>query len=95
MLFIEDLNNIEQDIDQYRERNECYPKVIAVKMTGVFTLGDKEESSHITMLLFLDALKIAVHTESFGGYKFMDKEQIDFIKNWKVEEFRTMVNLTK
>ncbi|GAG60999.1 unnamed protein product, partial [marine sediment metagenome] len=52
MLFIEDLNNIEQDIDQYRERNECYPKVIAVKMTGVFTLGDKEESSHITMLLF-------------------------------------------
>lgn len=95
MLFIEDLNNIEQDIDQYRERNECYPKVIAVKMTGVFTLGDKEESSHITMLLFLDALKIAVYTESFGGYRFMDKEQIDFIKNWKVEEFRTMVNLTK
>ncbi|MBA7509804.1 hypothetical protein ES705_01773 [subsurface metagenome] len=91
MLFIEDLNNIEQDIDQYRERNECYPKVIAVKMTGVFTLGDKEESSHITMLLFLDALKIAVYTESFGGYKFMDKEQIDFIKNWETEEFRSKV----
>ncbi len=95
MLFIEDLNNIEQDIDQYRERNECYPKVIAVKMTGVFTLGDKEESPHITMLLFLDALKIAVYVESFGGYKFMDKEQIDFIKNWEIEEFRTMVSLDK
>ena len=95
MLFIEDLESIEQDIDQYRERNECYPKVIAVKMTGVFTLGDKEESSHITMLLFLDALKIAVYTESFGGYKFMDKEQIDFIKNWKVEEFRSKVSLGK
>ncbi|GAG91143.1 unnamed protein product, partial [marine sediment metagenome] len=39
MLFIEDLNSIEQDIDQYREKNDCYPKVIAVKMTGVFTLG--------------------------------------------------------
>ncbi|GAG71657.1 unnamed protein product, partial [marine sediment metagenome] len=95
MLFIEDLNSIEQDIDQYRERNDCYPKVIAVKMIGVFTLGDEEDSSRITMLLFLDALKIAVYTESFGGYKFMDKEQIDFIKNWKVEKFRSMVSLDK
>jgi len=91
ILFVEDPNSIERSIDQYRERNECYPKVIAVKMTGVFALGDKEKSSHITMLLFLDALKIAVYTESFGGYKFMDKEQIDFIKNWEVEKFRSKV----
>jgi len=95
MLFVEDLKSIEQDIDQYRERNDCYPKVIAVKMIGVFALGDKEDSSHITMLLFLDALKIAVYTESFGGYKFMDKEQIDFIKNWEVEKFRSKVSLDK
>ena len=79
MLFVEDLDGIGQDIDQYKERNGCYPKVIAIKMTGVFTLGDKEDSSRITMLLFLDALKIAVYTESFGGYRFMDKEKIDFI----------------
>jgi len=95
MLFIEDLNSIEQDIDKYRERNECYPKVIAVKMTGVFALGDGENSSHITMLFFLDALKIAVYAESFGGYKFMDKGQIDFIKNWEVEKFRSKVSLDK
>jgi len=95
MLFVEDLNSIEQDIDQYRERNECYPKVIAVKMIGVLALGDEEDSSRIAMLLFLDALKIAVYTESFGGYKFMDKEQIDFIKNWEVEKFRSKVSLDK
>jgi rhamnose utilization protein RhaD (predicted bifunctional aldolase and dehydrogenase) len=95
MLFVEDLDGIGQDIDQYKERNGCYPKVIAVKMTGVFTQGDEENSSHIAMLLFLDALKIAVYTESFGGYKFMDKEQIDFIKNWEVEKFRSKVSLDK
>ena|GEM_PF-2715897 len=95
MLFIEDLERIEQNIEKYRERNECYPKVIAVKMTGVFTLGDKEDSSRITMLLFLDALKIAVYTESFGDYRFMNKKQIDFIKNWEVEEFRSKVSLNK
>jgi rhamnose utilization protein RhaD (predicted bifunctional aldolase and dehydrogenase) len=95
MLFIENLNSIEWDIDQYRERNECYPKVVAVKMIGVFALGDGEDSSHITMLFFLDALKIAVYAESFGGYKFMDKGQIDFIKNWEVEKFRSKVSLDK
>lgn len=95
MLFIENLNSIEQDIDKYREKNDCYPKVIAVKMIGVFALGDGEDSSHIAMLFFLDALKIAVYTESFGGHKFMDKEQIDFIKNWEVEKFRSKVSLDK
>lgn len=95
MLFVEDLNSIEQDIDQYRERNNCYPKVIAVKTTGVFAIGDGKNASHITMLLFLDALKIAVYAESFGGHKFMDKEQIDFIKNWEVEKFRSKISLGK
>jgi rhamnose utilization protein RhaD (predicted bifunctional aldolase and dehydrogenase) len=95
MLFVKDLNNIEQDIDKYKRRNDCYPKVIAVKITGVFALGDDKNTSHITMLFFLDALKIAVYTGSFGGHKFMDEEQIDFIKNWEVEKFRSKVSLDK
>jgi rhamnose utilization protein RhaD (predicted bifunctional aldolase and dehydrogenase) len=93
MLFAKDLSNIEQDIDKYKKRNDCYPKVIAVKMTGVFALGDDKNTTHMTMLFFLDALKIAVYAESFGGYKFMDIEQIDFIKKWEVEKFRSEVSL--
>ena len=64
-------------------------------MIGVFALGDGENSSHIAMLFFLDALKVAVYAESFGGYKFMDKGQIDFIKNWEVEKFRSKVSFGK
>jgi rhamnose utilization protein RhaD (predicted bifunctional aldolase and dehydrogenase) len=93
MLFVKDLSNIERDAEEYRKRNDCYPKVIAVKMTGVFALGDGKNTSHMTMLFFLDALKIAVYAESFGGYKFMDIEQIDFIKNWEVEKFRSKFDL--
>lgn len=95
MLFIEDLDKIERVIDEYRKRNECYPKVTAFKMTGVFAIGHDENASCVTMLLFLDALKIAVYTESFGGYSFMNKEQIDFIKNWEVEKFRSKISLRK
>ncbi len=91
MLFIENLENIEDNIDKYNRRNGCYPRVIAVKMLGVFTTGIKEIASHIAMISFLDALKIATYTESFGGYKFMDKNQIDFINSWQVEEFRSNI----
>jgi rhamnose utilization protein RhaD (predicted bifunctional aldolase and dehydrogenase) len=95
MLFIENLGSIKRDIDRYSKRNGCYPKVIAVKMLGVFTIGIKESTSRIAMLSFLDALKIAIYTESFGGYKFMDRKQIDFIKSWGVEEFRSEIILDK
>ena len=58
----------------------------------MFAPGDEENSSHVTMLFFLDALKIAVYAESFGGRKFMGRKQIDFIKNWEVDEFRSNIN---
>jgi rhamnose utilization protein RhaD (predicted bifunctional aldolase and dehydrogenase) len=93
MLFIENLENIEIDIDRYSKRNSCYPKIIAVKMIGIFAVGAKENTSRIALLSFLDALKIAIYAESFGGYKFMDKKQIDFIKSWEVEEFRSGIIL--
>lgn len=95
MLFVEDQDSIENDMDDYIKRNNCYPKIIAVKMTGVFAAGEKENISRLAMVFFLNALKISIYAESFGGYKFMDKSQIDFIMNWEVEKFRSKVSLGK
>lgn len=61
----------------------------------MFALGDKEDSSRPAMLLFFDALKIAVYTENFGSHRFMDKEQVGFIKKWEVEKFGSKVILDK
>jgi len=91
MLFIENPDNCRNNLEQYKNRNKCEPKIIAVKGQGVFTVGGSELTSHVAMSFFLDALKIFIYAESFGGYKFMDKEQIDFIKNWEVEKFRAKV----
>jgi len=95
MLFVEDPENLKMDIDKYRERNNCYPRIIAVKKTGIFAVGEKEDISKKAMEFFLNSLKIAVYAESFGGYKFMDKEQVDFIMNWEVEKYRSKVSFDK
>jgi rhamnose utilization protein RhaD (predicted bifunctional aldolase and dehydrogenase) len=92
MLFVDDVDLIEQSIDNYKKRNNCFPRIVALKNTGVFTLGESRDSSKTAMLLFIDALKISVYAESFGGAKFMNKEQIDFIKNWEVEKFRSKIS---
>lgn len=91
VFFLEDVEDIEKDIDKYWQRNSCYPKIIAVKHLGVFAIGKKVKISRMAMVFFLDALKIAIYAESFGGYKHMDKEIIDFIVNWEVEKFRSKI----
>jgi hypothetical protein len=43
-------------------------------------------------LLFLDTVKVAVFTESFGGPRFMDDDQIEFIRGWEVERYRSKMS---
>ncbi|MDD3366617.1 MAG: class II aldolase/adducin family protein [Sphaerochaetaceae bacterium] len=57
-------------------------KIIAVQETAVFAINEA------ALLLFLDTVKVAAFTESFGGPRFMDANQINFIRNWEVESYR-------
>lgn len=57
-------------------------KIIAVQKTAAFA------TSEAALLLFLDTLKVAAFTESFGGPRFMDEDQIAFIRDWEVESYR-------
>lgn len=66
----------------FEEKNGACPKVIAIQGTGAFCESDKSK------LLFLDTMKVAAYSESFGGPRFMTADQIDFIRHWEVESYR-------
>jgi len=68
------------------------PRIIAVKSLGVFGLANSEKTVDNALELFKDTQKIAVFSESFGGPRFMDEDQINFINNWEVERYRTKVS---
>ena len=68
------------------------PQVVLARGLGAFCLGPTEKTANQAHLLFLDEVKIAVTTPSFGGPRFMTPEHIDFIMNWEVEAFRSRVS---
>jgi len=45
-------------------------------------------------LLFLDAMRIAIYAEAFGGYRPLPREFTEFILNWEIETYRQKVAST-
>jgi len=79
------IEDIKESIRNYEISVGIKPKVLAVQQTAVIAIDES------AMALFIDTIKIAVFTESFGGPRFMDNDQIQFILNWEAEKYRVKV----
>jgi rhamnose utilization protein RhaD (predicted bifunctional aldolase and dehydrogenase) len=91
-LRVDDPASIETAWADFIGRNRALPRVIVIKNLGVFSCATDAASAEKAMLLYIDACKVAVYAESFGGPEHMAKEKIDFIRNWEVEKYRSSVN---
>jgi len=84
--------SIEEAVQQYRRRNGIFPIIICVEKLGVFAWGVSKKNAEIALSVFLDALKVAVLSRSFGGLSPLPADQVEFIRNWEVEAFRKRVS---
>jgi rhamnose utilization protein RhaD (predicted bifunctional aldolase and dehydrogenase) len=91
-LFVKEGAGLEEAWKQRMENTGLIPKTVAFRGLGVFGLGNSEKAAQTATELFVDALKVAVYSESFGGPLFMNGEQIGFINNWEVERYRSKVS---
>lgn len=78
---------------EYHNRKGIMPKVIFVKGEGVIVADDSAVALEYLHDLVLDFTQIAVLTASFGGPHPMTRDQIAFIENWEVENYRKKVSL--
>ncbi len=76
---------ISDAIAAYTKRNGHEPRIVAVEGLGVFARGDTAGA------MFIDALKVSVYAESFGGPSLMPRDKRDFIRHWEVERYRARV----
>ncbi|AEC02858.1 class II aldolase/adducin family protein [Parasphaerochaeta coccoides] len=76
---------VKASVEAFEQEHGVRPKVIVVQGVAVFAISDK------AMDLFTDTIKVAAYTESFGGPRFMDDDQIEFIRTWEVEKYRVSV----
>ena len=91
-LFIESAGDLEQKFAEYKKANGYAPKIVIAKGLGFFAVGQNEKDAKTAQVLFNDAIKVAVYSESFGGPLHMTEELVDFIINWEVESYRQKQN---
>lgn len=91
-LFVEDVTHIEKLIVKFENENNYTPRVIVVKNSGIIIIEDSEKTVNNVFDVFNDMLKICFLSENFGGYKPMNDNQIAFIDNWEVENYRRMMS---
>ncbi len=78
-------------IEEFEKKNTYYPKVIVQEKVGLILVEENERSIQTVLEVFNDMMKISYLSEQFGGQHFMTPEQIAFIDNWEVENYRRSV----
>jgi rhamnose utilization protein RhaD (predicted bifunctional aldolase and dehydrogenase) len=88
------LNELERGYSDFVKKYKRTPKLAAIRGLGIFGIGvnGNKKSASLAVDLFRDAAKIAAYAESFGGPRFMTRDQIDFINNWEVESYRSKIS---
>ncbi len=82
---------LEEGLAGYRHRTGTPPRVVGLEGTGVFCRGAGKRAAEQAWTLLLDALKVSIYAESFGGPRPMPPEQVEFIRGWEVESYRQAV----
>ncbi len=97
-LYIEHSSSAERIIDSFKSqlprfRNEYGypPKVIVIKNMGVFAVDDSFSAAEAVLDVYEDLVRISNYASQAGGLKFLSPEQIAFIDQWEVENYRRKV----
>lgn len=91
-LFVDEINDLAERVSGYERQYGFLPKVIALGNIGVISIEENEKSAQTIWEVFENILKISFLSENFGGPHFLNDEQIAFIDNWEVENYRRKIN---
>jgi rhamnose utilization protein RhaD (predicted bifunctional aldolase and dehydrogenase) len=87
-----ELGGIEGAWKDFLSRNGLPPRICLIGGLGAFSCAKNPSAADAAILLYTDACKVAAYAESFGGVSHMSKANIDFIRNWEVEKYRSSVS---
>jgi rhamnose utilization protein RhaD (predicted bifunctional aldolase and dehydrogenase) len=88
---METLTFAEEKIAAYLKKYGYLPKVLALQNQGVIGVEESLKSAQNVLDVYENILKISFYSENFGGPKFLNDEQIAFIDNWEVENYRRKI----
>ncbi|HIE43187.1 MAG TPA: SDR family NAD(P)-dependent oxidoreductase [Candidatus Omnitrophica bacterium] len=86
---------ISSSIRDYIKEKGYEPKIVVIEGTGIFGIGEDFSSAQNSAYLFWDVARIIQATYTFGGPRFLSKQQAHFIDTWEVENYRRKVGRGK
>jgi len=87
------LSEISFKVEDYRKRKGVNPKLVFIRDEGVLVIDNSGVALDYLADIVIDFVQIASLTENFGGAHPMTKDQVSFIENWEVENYRKKVSL--
>jgi rhamnose utilization protein RhaD (predicted bifunctional aldolase and dehydrogenase) len=87
-LILKSSTNIREQFDNYKKEHGFAPKIVAIEKLGFVALGKTKKETETAKLLFLDAMKVAIYANSFGGISPLPDDFVHFILNWEAENYR-------
>ena len=94
-IFIEQSSTAERILDSFRTQlprfqNEYgyQPKVVIIKDMGIFAIEDNYAAAESVLDVFEDLIRISHYALQCGGIKFLTPDQVAFIDQWEVENYR-------
>ena len=87
------VTEVKTKIEEFKNRRGVMPKIIFIQNEGVIAAEDSAVAVGYLKDQVNDFCQIGVLAENFGGAHPMTAEQVAFIENWEVENYRKKVSL--
>jgi NAD(P)-dependent dehydrogenase (short-subunit alcohol dehydrogenase family)/rhamnose utilization protein RhaD (predicted bifunctional aldolase and dehydrogenase) len=97
-LYIEQSSTAEKILDSFRYQLPHFiseygylPRVFIIKDLGLFAIGETFTKAEACLDVYEDLIKISYYASFCGGIKFLIPEQVSFIDQWEVENYRRKI----
>ncbi len=87
------ISEAKTQITEFKSRRGVIPKIIFIQNEGVIAAEDSAVSVGYLKDIVNDFCQISKLSENFGGQHPMTPDQVAFIENWEVENYRKKVSL--
>jgi NAD(P)-dependent dehydrogenase (short-subunit alcohol dehydrogenase family)/rhamnose utilization protein RhaD (predicted bifunctional aldolase and dehydrogenase) len=86
------LESFKGQLDRFIMEYNFIPKIIIIKDMGVFAVEDSFSAAESVLDVYEDLVRICHYSSQCGGTRLLTPDQISFIDQWEVENYRRKVS---
>jgi NAD(P)-dependent dehydrogenase (short-subunit alcohol dehydrogenase family)/rhamnose utilization protein RhaD (predicted bifunctional aldolase and dehydrogenase) len=86
------LDSLRNQLPRFKNEYGYYPKVVVIKDMGILAIDESYSAAESLMDVYEDLIKICHYALQCGGIKFLTPEQVSFIDQWEVENYRRKIS---